>query len=577
MRPLRPDAVLSGRYRLVTSVGSGGNGAVWRAHDEVLQRDVAVKLLHQDLELDDDARARFRREAMSAASIHHPHAAVVYDIGEDEGRPYLVMELVEGPTLADLMDGSAIDPGVVAAVGHQVAGALGAAHDRGLAHRDVKPGNVLLTVDGAAKVVDFGIAKALGEATQQLTAVGTIVGTAAYLAPEQLEPGSDVDGRADVYALGLLLHELVTGRSPFAGATAAEVAAQRLVADVPTPAERRADVPDAIDAIIATATRRDPSERFADGGELATALAPHVPDRSLQLVAEFANRRPRPRDTTAALPVEETTDPGRTRALRADGAADPGRTVLIPTARASETVAVPTGGSAQGTAPVPVPHPSSVGTPPRHDRVHEPSPAGGRGAAAPAAPVDEPRRRRFTLWASLAVVGLAVVAAAVMSGDTPAGPGQDGTGGSGTEGDAPHRIVAATDVDPHGGDGEHPEELGLAFDGDPATAWRTQRYSTAAFGGLKPGVGIAFDLGEPVPVSQVQLLLGTPGVDLEIYASDTPFEGTEFGEPVGAVAGAAAEPTIEVGGAQGRYWLVWLTSVPGGRAEIIEAEFDRPA
>ncbi|MBW3620883.1 MAG: serine/threonine protein kinase [Actinobacteria bacterium] len=559
MPPLRPDAVLSGRYRLVSPVGAGGNGAVWRAHDDVLDRDVAVKLLHQDLELDEAVRARFRREAMSAASIHHPHAAVVYDIGEDDGRPFLVMELVEGPTLDDLMDGTPIDAGVVAAIGHQVAGALGAAHERGLAHRDVKPGNVLLTHDGAAKVVDFGIAKALGDATQQLTAVGTVVGTAAYLAPEQLEPDAEVDGRADVYALGLLLHELATGRPAFAGTTAAEVAAQRLVADAPAPDERHPTLPEGIAAIIARATRRDPDARFADGGELAAALVPHVPDRPLQLVAEFASRTPRTDPTTRVLPVEEERDLDRTVALDPPDADGPQETMLIPTPAAAETVAIPVEQSADITG----------------DHAERPAPdadGGGRPDASPS-----PWRRG--VWAALAVVGLAVVLALALSDGPGGAPGTDDGGPGPAAGDAegPHRIVAATDVDPHGGDGEHPEDVGLAFDGDPATAWPTQRYSSAAFGGLKPGVGIAFDLGETVEVSQVELLLATPGVDLEVYASDAPFEGTDLGEPLGAVAEAPAEPTIDVGGARGRYWLVWFTSVPGGRAEVVEAEFDRPA
>ncbi len=167
---------------------------------------------------------------------------------------------------------------------------------------------------------------------------------------------------------------------------------------------------------------------------------------------------------------------------------------------------------------------------------------------------------------------MAAVAAALLAGDA----GDGGGGGAGDEGPGPYRVVAGTDVDPYGGDGEHPEDVAKAFDGDPATAWTTQRYETADFGGLKPGVGIAFDLGESVEVSQVQLLLATAGIDLEVYASDTPFEGTDLGEPVGAVAGAPAEPTIDVGGASGRYWLVWVTQVPGGRAQIAEVEFDRP-
>lgn len=577
MPPLRPDAVLSGRYRLVERVGAGGNGTVWRAHDDVLGRDVAVKCLHEALELDEDVRARFRREATSAAAIHHPHAAVVYDIGEDGDRPYLVMELVEGPSLADLMDGRPLDAGVVAAIGHQIAGALGVAHERGLAHRDVKPGNVLLTLDGAAKVVDFGIAKALGDATQQLTMSGTVVGTAAYLAPEQLEPDATVDGRADVYALGLLLHELLTGRSPFVGTTAAEVAAQRLVADVPTPLERHPGVPDRLDAIIAAATRRDPEERFPDGTALAAALAPLVPERPLQVVAEYANRTPSPAHRTRALPVEDEPEAARTQLIAAERTPD--QTLLIPTSAASETVAIP---RSDGPATDPTPRvsaaarsaaaPAPAATPAAPARGHDAPDGSSRGDDR------SPRPRRTGLWAGIAVVGLALVAAATLSGqDTGGDPGASPSdeveaGGPGS----PYRIAGGTDVDPHGGDGEHPEDVPRAFDGNPDTVWNTQIYSSADFGGLKPGVGIAFDLGESVPVAQVQLLLATPGLDLQIHASDQPFAGADLGEPVGSVSDAPAEPTIDVGGTTGRYWLVWLTSVPGGRGEIAEVEFDRP-
>lgn len=568
---LAPGTVLAGRYRLVDRLGAGGTGAVWRAHDDVLERPVAVKLLHEELELDRDVRERFRREAMAAAAIHHPHAAVVYDIGEDDGRPFLVMELVDGPALGDLMDGTPLDPGAVAAVGHQVAGALGAAHERGMAHRDVKPANVLLTLDGAAKVVDFGIAKLLGDVTQRLTSVGTVVGTAAYLAPEQLDPSADVDGRADVYALGLLLHELLTGRAPFSGATPAEVAAQRLVADGVSPRQQRPSVPAPIDAIVTTATRRDPDDRYADAAELAAALAPHVPDRPLQVVAELAHRTPlRPIPTRAITPVARAeADPERTQLIDAAVASDDvGATQVVDPSDVGTTQVVSVAAAPSPDPPPPAPR-SVVETPLVDRPDHRPD--------APPAP--EGRRRRG-LWAGVGVVALALLAAAVLSEPADRG-GDGGAGAAGGTGDVqaeaagPYRIVAATDVDPYG-DGEHPEELGAAFDGDPATAWRTERYSNAAFGNLKPGVGIAFDLGESVAVSQVRLLLRSGGHGIAVHASDQPFTGTDFGEPVGTLGEAPAEAVIPVGGARGRYWLVWFTSVPGGRAEVAEAGFDRP-
>jgi hypothetical protein len=555
--PIPDDSsMLSGRYRLDARIGAGGAGAVWRAYDTVLTRPVAVKLLHGELEADEDTRRRFRREATAAASIHHPNAAVVYDIGEDDGRVYLVMELVDGPSLADLVDGSPIDADVVAAIGHQVAGALGAAHRQGLAHRDIKPANVLLTPEGTAKVVDFGIAKALGEATQQLTAAGTVVGTAAYLAPEQLEVDGDVDGRADVYALGLVMHQLLTGRAPFSGGTTAETAAQRLIADAPRPRRFRSDVPDALDDLVAKATRLDPSRRFADGQALATALAPHVLPQADRLLAEFAHRQPAAVDHTRELTAVE---PGAVE------------TQVVPRTTQPAHAATDTDTPAEHTARIATAA-ASTATPRPGAREPIPEPP-----LEPPADADRPPRRT-AVWTGVAVVLVAALAAGLMSDDAARrGAGEPGSDAARPDAAAgPYPIVDGSDVDPFGDDGrEHPEDVPSAFDGNPATAWTTSRYDTPDLGGLKPGVGLMLDLGESVPVSQVQLLLATAGIDLQIHVSDQPFSGPDIGDPVAAVQDAPAEPTIEVSGASGRYWLIWITRVPGGRAQIAEVAFGR--
>jgi tRNA A-37 threonylcarbamoyl transferase component Bud32 len=547
--PPADDPVLSGRYQLEARIGAGGAGAVWRAVDTVLGRSVAVKLLHDEVEQDPATRERFRREATAAAAIHHPNAAVIYDIGHDGRRDYLVMELVDGPSLAEVLDDGPLPAPVVVTLGHQVAAALGAAHARGMAHRDVKPGNVLLTRDGAAKVVDFGIAKAVGEATQDLTAAGTVVGTAPYLAPEQLEPGAPVDARADVYTLGLVLHRCLTGEPPFQG-TPTEMAAQRLVADAPRPRDRRPDVPAALDEVVARATRRDPAARYADGRELAAALAPLLPDPHGRPTHDLAR-------TTAAVDTE------RTRVLTVAAPSRPADAPVgatVPVARSDDTLDL-----------------AAVVLPP------DPTPRAETARTRPAEP--EPTRDalsvRGAVLAGLVLVVLAVVAAMVLTGtgtgtgDRVAGGGRgNGSGGEDTGG-APHAVADAGDFDPFG-DGEHPEDVPKAYDGDPRTVWNTQRYTTASFGNLKPGVGIWFDLGEPVAVERVSMLLATAGVDLEVYASDEPFADGELGEPLVRLEDAPAEPALEIGGAEGRYWLLWLTRVPGGRAEIAEVAFARP-
>ena len=203
-----PGRVLGGRYQLVEPLARGGMATVWVADDPVLSRRVAVKILRADLAADDGTRARFRHEAIAAARLSHPNIVATYDTGDDDGIAYIVMELVDGPTLRHLIDEQRrrCPSRDVIRIGKQVADALDAAHRAGLVHRDVKPANVLVPPDGPVKVTDFGIAKAAGG--DDLTRTGTVMGTARYLAPEQVN-GRPTDARTDVYALGLLIYEML--------------------------------------------------------------------------------------------------------------------------------------------------------------------------------------------------------------------------------------------------------------------------------------------------------------------------------------------------------------------------------
>jgi eukaryotic-like serine/threonine-protein kinase len=279
-----PGELLADRYRFEAQIGRGGAGAVWRAQDELLDRAVAIKLLHADVADDPVASQRFRHEATAAAKLAHPHVVTVYDIGSSDGREHLVMELVDGPSLADLLGHGPLAPGIVAEIGRAIAAALGAAHARGLVHRDVKPANVLFTREGIAKVADFGIARALGGSASRLTLPGSVMGTARYLSPEQLRD-DPVDARADVYSLGLVLHEALTGRQPWGEGNAAEVAARRLTGDLTPPAKLVRDVPPALDATIQRATRRDPEQRHLDGAAFASTLAPLADDHARRALA----------------------------------------------------------------------------------------------------------------------------------------------------------------------------------------------------------------------------------------------------------------------------------------------------
>jgi len=301
------DHLGDGRYRLDEVVASGGAAIVWRAFDEHLARPVAVKLLHPHHAGDPTVVERFQREARAAAGLSHPNVVRIYDTGRDDGIVWLVMELVEGPSLRDvLLRREPLDASVVAAVGEQVARALAAAHANGLVHRDIKPANILIAGDGTVKVTDFGIAKALSGVDATLTNPGTVMGTAAYVAPEQLE-GNDIDARADVYALGVVLYEALLGRPAFSGDTPAATAAMRLSYELLPPRRTRPEVPDELDDIVTRATRRERSQRYADGRELAAALTPLLGSRPSLLTARLLPGAAALTEQAAIEPLEAAT------------------------------------------------------------------------------------------------------------------------------------------------------------------------------------------------------------------------------------------------------------------------------
>jgi serine/threonine-protein kinase len=262
--------LINGRYRLIAPLGEGGMATIWRAVDEQLDREVAVKLLREQFGSDPGFAARFRQEARAAGSLSHPNIVPVYDYGTDaDGAQFIVMQLVEGDNLATLLRERGhleTDDAVRIALG--VASALEAAHRRGLVHRDVKPGNILLTDDGDVKVTDFGIARAVSEAS--MTVTGTTLGSVHYFSPEQAR-GDEVTGASDVYALGIVLYEMLTGRRPFEADSAAGVALKRLNEDPPLPSTYR-PVPTGLSAIVMRALQREPADRFPDAGSFAEAL-----------------------------------------------------------------------------------------------------------------------------------------------------------------------------------------------------------------------------------------------------------------------------------------------------------------
>ena len=260
--------MLGGRYRLDRLIATGGMAQVWEATDEVLARRVAVKVLHPHLAADESFIARFRREAVAAARLSHPSIVSIYDTCADDDCQAIVMELVEGATLRELLDERKwLEPGQAVAIIAEVADALETAHQGGVVHRDVKPANILLSPDGRVLVADFGIAKAGGD----LTATNTTLGTAKYLAPEQVE-GKPVDARSDVYALGVVLYETLCGRPPFAADTEAATALARLHQDPMRPRNVRAGVSKALEHVVLRAMARDPDQRYPSAAAFRAAL-----------------------------------------------------------------------------------------------------------------------------------------------------------------------------------------------------------------------------------------------------------------------------------------------------------------
>ena len=264
---------VAGRYRVDGRLGAGGMSTVFLAMDSVLERQVAVKLLAEHLAEDDDFVARFRREALSAARLQHPNIVQVFDSGEDPGshRHFIVMEYVEGPSGADLLrDHTTLEVENAVAIVRDACHGLDYAHRAGVVHRDVKPGNLLLSDDtGATKLADFGIAKAAEQT--RITQVGSVLGTAAYLSPEQAR-GEEAGPPSDIYSLGVCAYEFLTGRLPHEYVSLTELALKQQEESVEAITVHRPEVPPALDRAIRVCLERDPSDRYATTIEMAHAL-----------------------------------------------------------------------------------------------------------------------------------------------------------------------------------------------------------------------------------------------------------------------------------------------------------------
>jgi eukaryotic-like serine/threonine-protein kinase len=316
---------VDGRYQIIARIAAGGMGEVFHAHDSVLAREVAIKVLHPGLASERAFIDRFRREARAAANLSHPNIVQVHDWGERDGTSFMVMEYVRGPNLRELhMARGRLMPAQVAEVVLQILAALDHAHRRGIVHRDVKPENALLTPEGVVKVADFGLAHALAEA-RITQAPGTVTGTVQYLAPEQIR-GEPADPRTDLYALGVVTYELLTGRPPFNADTAMAVAYKHLSEQVAAPSDWAPDVPEKLDRIVLAATAKDPDDRPRSAADMRADLVAVVGSLpSAPRLSELAAATPARDDgvivdlsraTTVTIPQVASPRRGQHRARR---------------------------------------------------------------------------------------------------------------------------------------------------------------------------------------------------------------------------------------------------------------------
>lgn len=342
--PLQEGALVAGRYRIVRLLGEGGMGAVYEAQHEELGRKVALKVLLPELTGDKELVGRFFREARAAAAIHHPGIVEVFDLGRDGEQAFIAMEKLEGEELSDrIRYGGVLGPRFVARVGAEIADAVAAAHEHGVIHRDLKPQNLFLTRRGKeeiVKVLDFGLAKVAGhDPNSALTRSGQVFGTPLYMSPEQLRGGRDVDGRTDVYAIGAILYEALTGVPPFEGESMPTLVLKIISEPAPPVRNTRPDVPEQLVAIIDKAMAKDREQRFATARELSDSLRtlatglPEDPPSSPSASAARAERDVPSRDghtVRSDRPVDAeglaSTPPSR----RAPSSAPPPRVTVEP-------------------------------------------------------------------------------------------------------------------------------------------------------------------------------------------------------------------------------------------------------
>jgi len=585
-----PPAILAQRYRLERRLAQGGMAEVWLGTDLSLTRQVAVKLLKPALAADPIVAERFRREAISVAQLSHPNIVAVYDAIEDiiggEKRQAVVMQLVNGKSLRQLLDEQKrLSPDLTMHIGACVASALECAHQANLVHRDIKPGNILITSDGRVLLTDFGIAKGLGSTDDDLTSPNVMMGTAKYLSPEQVR-GRKLDGRADLYSLGLVLYECLAGRVPFLGETDADTALARLNRDPTDLLRLRPTLPYGLAPLIHRLLSRKPDDRYGSGAEVRAELT--------RIAGQ--PRHDQTGDTSRDLSRGNTPPRGNTTArgnTPPRGARTTGTTPTVPSATgpAARTTPAPRSSPVSGTrSPTPVGGYQPVRT--------------GRAAGAPVRPdrtppaTTRPRQqpnRKFEQKStpSMVVVGGLLLLAFIVGLVLWVTMGSEDSSGlptattvvpdittptsSAAQLEVPSNgIVAVSTFDPApGNSNENDDQIKFVTDNDLSSAWMTVCYGGKYFGDGKTQVGLVADLGS-ARTGTFTVALGSAPYQVQIFgaADSQPTTVDGWGSALQKFAGTRAQTVAVQVTEPVRYLLVSFNEL--GPDDTADCSSDHP-
>jgi serine/threonine protein kinase len=526
--------------------------AVWEGHDEILARAVAVKILHPHLAGDRSFLERFKHEAVAAARLSHPNVVATYDAGmAGTGTAFIVMELVRGETLRQcLIDRGPMPPRMAAGIGRQIADALAHAHAAGLVHRDIKPGNVLLDRrEGGemprVKVTDFGIAKAAEGLGNDLTRTGTVLGTPRYLSPEQIE-GLEPDARADLYALGVVLFEMLVGQPPFTGPTDMSTAVQHLNV---IPPDVRSLLP-ATPVVLSNTVRDLLAKRPDDRPGSAIAVRQTLAGIESGVGGDALS---------GAVGSDATVSQAAVRTMSNGSPVGPGPGAMPTAARTGITSVFPPPRQPPTWGPtkaIPAPGPTPTPTPP----------------SAP------PRRRRAN-WPGR-IVALLVAVAIVVVVVVVTGGGSDKKGASGGTPVAPASsgpyAIAGVSVFHLERDADNAALTKNSFDGNPNTAWTTNRYFGAHFAGLRHGLGMAITLSGAHKLNKLTVLSPTQGWSAEVFVANQvpdPAAMAPWGKVLDSKQSIPGNVTFNLGGTEGSAVLLWLTDLgPGNETAVAEVQ-----